>query len=79
MIKQEKITPLITWTERKKPVNSFVIPTYNKRMETRKCDCGELTEDIFCGNCGESKISQRYKRKKAREEVADKELAKWLV
>jgi len=78
-MKKEKITPLVNFTLREKPVHSFVIPPYNKRIETRKCDCGSLTEDIFCGNCGESKISQKIKRKKAKEAADDKELGKWLV
>ena len=78
-MKEEKISPLITWTKRKKPVHSFYIIPYNKRRETWKCDCGGVGEDIFCRNCGESKISQQIKRKKVKETVADEELAKWLV
>ena len=77
--RKEKIAPLITWTERKKPVHSFLPLKYSRRSEVWKCDCGGVGENIFCTNCGESKISQKHKRKKVKEAEQDKELGKWLV
>ena len=51
------------YQQRQKPCKSFKKIIFPKWPETWKCNCGGLTSELFCPNCGKSKYSVVHHKK----------------
>lgn len=67
------------YQSRKKPCKSFKKIIFPKWPETWKCNCGGITSELFCKNCGKSKYSVVHHKKIANHKKLKELASYWKI
>ena len=69
----------MAYQQRQKPCKSFLHIPLPKCKESWYCNCGGLTSELFCPNCGKSKYSVVHHKKIANHKKLKELASYWKI